>query len=513
VPRGLEIPVTRPLSLLLIAILAAIPACPTENRLTADTGHDVVDTGPPRYAVGGEVTGLQGTGLVLQLNGGDDLSIDADGRFAFPDPVPDGTDYAVTVSEAPSDPAQDCTVTGGSGTIAGARVSDVEVTCAVPDHTVSVDVSGLDAPGLLLRLNGGGDLIVDAPGTYTFPTPLVEGESYDVTVRTQPACPGQVCTVSGGTGVIGTSDVTVPVTCGPGRVRLLTSSWGDDAVRITDDLLALGDGDNATPRVIAGENTTISNPGVDAIAGDGVHDLVYLADDGVIKVWEGASTSDGDLPPDRTFGIDGDALTGVESDAADDRLYAVGHQGLYAFDGASALDGTVLPDVTIQLSEDDGAVAYDAIRDRLYVRAAPKAVWVFDRARDLADGTPPDRTITWTNSSGFKWFFGLAVDGCTERLYLASNVATPGGAYLVVIPASTSGAVDLDHVALAEYGQTAAIAIHRDDQDHLYVLEDSATAVHVFDGASTWFGSISAAPDATISGTVAKGYGIDSVAY
>jgi hypothetical protein len=48
------------------------------------------------YTVGGSVSGLSGT-LVLQNNGGDDLTITADGDFTFNNALKDGEAYRVTV--------------------------------------------------------------------------------------------------------------------------------------------------------------------------------------------------------------------------------------------------------------------------------------------------------------------------------------------------------------------------------------------------------------------------------
>ena len=39
--------------------------------------------GGAKYTVGGTVTGLSGSGLVLQLNGGDSLSFNGSGTFVF----------------------------------------------------------------------------------------------------------------------------------------------------------------------------------------------------------------------------------------------------------------------------------------------------------------------------------------------------------------------------------------------------------------------------------------------
>ena len=79
------------------------------------------------YTVGGTAAGLPGT-VVLQNNGGDDISLSADGPFTFATPLADGSTYAVTVLTQPG-PTPTCTVASGSGTILGAGVTDVAVTC------------------------------------------------------------------------------------------------------------------------------------------------------------------------------------------------------------------------------------------------------------------------------------------------------------------------------------------------------------------------------------------------
>jgi N-acetylneuraminic acid mutarotase len=79
------------------------------------------------YDVAVTVSGLTGTGLVLQNEGGDNLSISADGLAYFDTPLANGAPYAVTVATQPG--GQRCTVSGGSGTIAAANAS-VAVSCA-----------------------------------------------------------------------------------------------------------------------------------------------------------------------------------------------------------------------------------------------------------------------------------------------------------------------------------------------------------------------------------------------
>lgn len=85
------------------------------------------------YSVGGTVSGLSGSGLVLQNNGGDDLRIDANGSFTFTSPLADGSDFHVTILTQPGNPGQTCRVTNGDGMVTGADISDVVVNCASED--------------------------------------------------------------------------------------------------------------------------------------------------------------------------------------------------------------------------------------------------------------------------------------------------------------------------------------------------------------------------------------------
>jgi len=83
--------------------------------------------GTPTYTIGGAVSGLTGTGLVLQNNGGDNLAILANAPFTFATALPTGSSYGVTVLTQPS--GQGCTVNNGSGAVGGANVTNVSVAC------------------------------------------------------------------------------------------------------------------------------------------------------------------------------------------------------------------------------------------------------------------------------------------------------------------------------------------------------------------------------------------------
>jgi 6-phosphogluconolactonase (cycloisomerase 2 family) len=80
------------------------------------------------YTVGGTLNGLNGTGLVLQDNGGANLTVAAS-TFTFVAKVASNQPYAVTVGTQPSGPAQWCRVTNGTGTVTTANITTVTVNC------------------------------------------------------------------------------------------------------------------------------------------------------------------------------------------------------------------------------------------------------------------------------------------------------------------------------------------------------------------------------------------------
>ena len=123
----------------------------------------------PTYTVGGTVSGLSGSGLVLRDNGGDNLAVPANGPVTFSTPLASGTAYNVSVLTQPISPAQICIVTSGRGTIASANVTTVAIVCTTSTHTVGGTVTGLAGSGLVLRDNGGDDLAVSLMGRSLFP--------------------------------------------------------------------------------------------------------------------------------------------------------------------------------------------------------------------------------------------------------------------------------------------------------------------------------------------------------
>jgi len=109
--------------------LNTITAAFADDWFPADVDALFAIEAPTGFTIGGTVSGLAGSGLILRNNGGDDLAISGNGGFTFATPVPDGDSYSVTVASQPGGPAQNCTVSNGSGTVSGANVTNVQVTC------------------------------------------------------------------------------------------------------------------------------------------------------------------------------------------------------------------------------------------------------------------------------------------------------------------------------------------------------------------------------------------------
>ena len=98
---------------------------------------------------------------MLQDNGGDNLSVSANGSFTFATALASGAAYNVTVKTNPS--GQICSVSNGSGTIASANVTNVAVSCANGPLPAGGSVSGSSGT-VVLQDNGGDDLSVGANG-------------------------------------------------------------------------------------------------------------------------------------------------------------------------------------------------------------------------------------------------------------------------------------------------------------------------------------------------------------
>jgi uncharacterized delta-60 repeat protein len=110
------------------------------NTAVLTIGDD--DAPPPLpvlFSVGGSVSGLAGSGLVLEDRAQSlSLAIAANGSFEFPGRYAAGAAYDVVVKTPPTAPAQLCTVTRGSGSVSG-NVTDIAVDCVTPPPSRGLD--------------------------------------------------------------------------------------------------------------------------------------------------------------------------------------------------------------------------------------------------------------------------------------------------------------------------------------------------------------------------------------
>ncbi len=163
------------------------------------------------FSVGGTISGLGASGLVLKNNAGDNLSVSSGATsFTFSTKLTATASYAVTIDTQAT--GYFCTLSNGTGTIASSNISNVALSC-VAQYTIGGTISGLGAAGLLLQNNGGDNLsVASGASSFTFATKLTTSSSYAVTISTQPS--GYSCTVASGSGSVASSNITsVSLSC------------------------------------------------------------------------------------------------------------------------------------------------------------------------------------------------------------------------------------------------------------------------------------------------------------
>ena len=191
----------------------SLAACNGSNSSGSSSGN----TPPTPYTVGGAVTGLAGSGLVLQDSAGDTVAVSADGSFTFTRQLAGGSNFYISVVSQPTNPAQTCQVSGGSGVLTAANATSATVTCTTKTtqtDTLGGLVTGLLGSGLVLQDTQGDTLKVAGDGPFVFPTPLTAGTAYTVSVLTPPVSPNQDCSISNPSGTAGATDITgIIVSC------------------------------------------------------------------------------------------------------------------------------------------------------------------------------------------------------------------------------------------------------------------------------------------------------------
>jgi len=94
----------------IVAMIAGLAGCGESEQ--AKPLPKPVPPPPTPHTVGGSVSGLAGSGLILQLNAANDLAVSSDGKFNFPKALDKGSAYSVTVKASPSAPVKQTCMVG-----------------------------------------------------------------------------------------------------------------------------------------------------------------------------------------------------------------------------------------------------------------------------------------------------------------------------------------------------------------------------------------------------------------
>src|SRR5260370_24586563 len=174
------------------------------GAVAATNGAAVPPVTYTSYRLGGSISGLTASGLVLADGTSTAVVTSGATSFTFGGVVTSGAPYAISVQAQPS--GLTCSVANGTGTMPAADVTNVVITCSGQSYTVGGTITGLAASGMVLA-NGSDTLnVASGASSFTMPRLVASGGGDAVTVQSQPA--GETCTVTNGTGTVGTANVT-----------------------------------------------------------------------------------------------------------------------------------------------------------------------------------------------------------------------------------------------------------------------------------------------------------------
>lgn len=219
------------------------------------------------YSIGGSVSGLIASTLILQNSNGETLTISRNGPFTFPSALPSGSLYSVTVQTQPA--GQTCSISNGSGRVLTTNIDNIVLTCKPVTYTVGGSVNNLTTDGLIIQNNGGNNLAIAAgASSFQFSMPAIQGQNYNVTILTQP--PGLTCNITNGSGTNIRSNITninidctaIPYTIS-GNIANLGSNSGLELQNNGGDTLLIAPNSNAfqfnTPLTVGQSyNVTVS---------------------------------------------------------------------------------------------------------------------------------------------------------------------------------------------------------------------------------------------------------------
>ena len=207
-------------------IVKTQPSSPIQNcSVTGGRGDATANittvqvTCVPVFTLSGNVSGLDGTGLVLSDGTDTSFAVTGTGNnvsFTFPTSLASQTAYTVTIKTQPSNPPQKCVVVNGTGTVTS-NINTVQIICPQPSYTIGGTLIGLvNGPGDTLELlnNGGDNLFVTGDNTtFTFPTQVTANGAYNVSIFVDPSSQPQPCWIFFYTGIATANVSSVLVDC------------------------------------------------------------------------------------------------------------------------------------------------------------------------------------------------------------------------------------------------------------------------------------------------------------
>ncbi len=384
----------------------------------SNIGNVSVACVPNTYQISGSLSGLLGgASLVLQDDGGNSTTVPANGPFSFSSAVASGENYAVTVATQPA--AQSCAISNGSGIVVAGDVSNVVVICSNNTFNVAASVSGLNTGTLVLQNNGGDPLSILGDGSFNFNTPLASAASYNVTIFTQPA--GENCTLSNGSGTIGSSNVTsVAVACVTTAFSIGGSVSGLGASTLTlqnngaDNLLISANGGFTFATPIAsgatyavtiltqppGQQCTVNNAS-GTVGADGVTNIDVSCPN--VWTWIGGSNLSAGASVYGTLGVAAASNTPGARTGASSWTDAAGNLWLFGGQGYAGLGAAGFLNDLWKFNPAAGTWTWIAGSNTV------NAASVYGTLGVAASGNVPgarESAATWTDSAGNLWLFG-----------------------------------------------------------------------------------------------------------
>ena len=462
---------------------------------------------PPSYTIGGSITGLSATGLTLDDNGGNALTVNSGATtFAFSNSLVSGTTYAVTVASQPT--GETCTVSSGTGT-ATANVTSVVIACVANPYTIGGTISGLTESGLTLDDNGGDTLTVASGATtFTFATALANGATYDVTFATQPL--GENCTATANTGTASANVTSVAVACADSGVAVGTLAGAGP----TQAGNANGTGTAATFDAPAG--VAVDSSGNVYVAEYGNNDIRKITPEGVVTLFAGSTAGPTGMGHANGTGSAASFWnpTGVAVDSAGNIYVADESNNEIRMITPAGAVTTFAGSTTAGNANGTGAGASFSAPNGIAIDSSGN-LWVTDSANnEIREITTPGAVVTTpygngtaglTNADGTSARFNapaaVAVDPVSGNLFVADranneireiNVSTTAVTLFAGSPTGASGSANNATGTSATFFLPSGIAI--DSAGDLFVADTSNSEIRMITpaGAVTTYAGSSA---------------------